>query len=77
LFDPPVEPIQNPTGTRCWRATSSTLGRRTDELHEALSSSTLITFTEAEGADWHCEPAAHSLRDERVFNWLEPTIATR
>ena len=31
----------------------------------------LARFTEAEGADWHCEPAAQSLRDERVFDFLE------
>jgi hypothetical protein len=49
---------------------------QSDELHAAVPSSTLLTFTEAEGADWHCEPAAHALRDERVFNWLEETLPT-
>jgi hypothetical protein len=34
----------------------------------------LVRFTEAEGADWHCEPAAQGLRDERVFDWLEETL---
>jgi hypothetical protein len=34
----------------------------------------LVRFTVAEGADWHCEPAAQSLRDERVFDWLEETL---
>ena len=29
----------------------------------------------AEGGDWHCEPAAQSLRDERVFDFLEATLA--
>jgi hypothetical protein len=46
------------------------------EMHRAVESSTLITFTEAEGADWHCEPAAHGLRDERVFDWLEDVLRT-
>lgn len=39
-----------------------------------MASSTLIRFTEDEGADWHCEPAAHGLRDEKVFDWLEEII---
>jgi hypothetical protein len=33
-----------------------------------------VKFTEAEGADWHCEPAAQALRDVRVFDWLEETL---
>jgi hypothetical protein len=44
------------------------------ELHAAVPSSTLVAFTEAEGADWHCEPAARALRDERVFDWLEHAL---
>jgi hypothetical protein len=31
----------------------------------------LARFTVADGADWHCEPAAQSLRDERVSDFLE------
>jgi hypothetical protein len=34
----------------------------------------LVRFTGQEGADWHCEPAAQALRDERVFDWLEETL---
>jgi hypothetical protein len=34
----------------------------------------LVRFTRDEGANWHCEVAAQSLRDERVFNWLEETF---
>jgi hypothetical protein len=48
---------------------------QSDELHAAVPSSILIHFTEAEGADWHCEPVAHALRDERVFDWLEDVLA--
>lgn len=33
--------------------------------------STLIPFTVAEGAEYHCEPMAPQLRNERVFDWLE------
>jgi hypothetical protein len=32
-------------------------------------------FTTTEGGDWHCEPAAQSLRDERVFDFLEEVLA--
>jgi hypothetical protein len=35
----------------------------------------LARFTTAEGGDWHCEPAAQSLRDERVFDFLEDVLA--
>lgn len=32
---------------------------------------TLIKFTVAEGGEYHCEPMAPQLRNERVFDWLE------
>jgi hypothetical protein len=32
---------------------------------------TLIPFTVAEGGEYHCEPMAPQLRNERVFDWLE------
>jgi hypothetical protein len=31
----------------------------------------LLDFTEAEGADLHCEPKGTGIRDLRVFNWLD------
>jgi hypothetical protein len=31
----------------------------------------LLPFTVAEGAQYHCEPMAPQLRNERVFDWLE------
>jgi pimeloyl-ACP methyl ester carboxylesterase len=31
----------------------------------------LLRFTVAEGAQYHCEPMAPQLRNERVFDWLE------
>jgi hypothetical protein len=36
---------------------------------------TLIKFTVAEGAEYHCEPMAPQLRNERVFDWLETHAA--
>lgn len=34
----------------------------------------LIEFTIAEGGEYHCEPMAPQLRNERVFDWLEATV---
>jgi hypothetical protein len=34
----------------------------------------LVRFTSSEGANGHCEVAAQSLRDERVFEWLEDVL---
>jgi hypothetical protein len=47
---------------------------QSDELHQGVPGSTRIRFTRGEGADWHCEPAATGLRDERVFDWLEDVL---
>ena len=35
------------------------------------SSHTLIKFDIADGGEYHCEPMAPQLRNERVFDWLE------
>ncbi len=35
-----------------------------------------MAFTEAEGAAWHCEPAARALRDERISDWLAEVFDT-
>jgi len=35
----------------------------------------LAHFGTGEGADWHCEPVAQSLRDERVFDFLESVLS--
>ncbi|MGH9278871.1 MAG: alpha/beta hydrolase family protein [Acidimicrobiales bacterium] len=34
----------------------------------------LVRFRADEGANWHCEPVAQALRDERIFDWLEGMI---
>jgi dienelactone hydrolase len=34
----------------------------------------VVAFTEAEGADSHCEPGASGLRGERIFDWLNEQI---
>jgi hypothetical protein len=50
---------------------------QSEELHQGVAGSARIRFTRAEGADWHCEPAATGLRDERVFDWLEDVLGLR
>jgi hypothetical protein len=34
----------------------------------------IVAFTEAEGADSHCESAASGIRGERIFDWLGEQI---
>jgi hypothetical protein len=56
--------ITDPENEQFWPGQSK-------ELHGKLRSpSTLIEFTEAAGADSHCEPAASGIRGERLFDWL-------
>ncbi len=48
---------------------------QSEQFYDALRCrKKLARFTVAEGADWHCEPAAQSLRDERVFDFLEDVL---
>jgi len=44
-------------------------------MYEALTCpKELVAFTEAEGADGHCEPAATGIRGERLFDWLDEQV---
>jgi hypothetical protein len=41
------------------------------EVYDALACpKTIVRFTREEGANWHCEPKARSLYDQRMFDWL-------
>jgi hypothetical protein len=46
------------------------------ELFEKLPGEpkAIIAFTQEEGADSHCEPAASGLRGERIFDWLNEQV---
>ncbi|MEI9814333.1 MAG: prolyl oligopeptidase family serine peptidase [Acidobacteriota bacterium] len=35
----------------------------------------LVEFSESDGADLHCEPNGLGIRDLRIFNWLDETLA--
>ena len=48
--------------------------RQAADVGEVLTTVDRIAFTEAEGADSHCEPAASGIRGERIFDWLEEQI---
>jgi hypothetical protein len=49
---------------------------QSQKLYDALSSpKTLTPFTEADGSDLHCEVQALAVRDQRVFDWLDETLA--
>ncbi|MBN9022915.1 MAG: hypothetical protein J0H08_12655 [Rhizobiales bacterium] len=46
------------------------------QLYDLLKSpKTLVRFTVEEGADLHCEPKALGLRELRIFDWLDETMA--
>jgi hypothetical protein len=60
--------ITDPENEQFWPGQSK-------ELHYKLTSSkAIVGFSEAEGADSHCEPAASGVRGERIFDWLELQI---
>ncbi len=41
------------------------------EVYQALTCpKTIVPFTTDEGANWHCEPKARALYDQRMFDWL-------
>jgi hypothetical protein len=35
----------------------------------------LVTFTNAEGAGLHCQPMGRSLLEQRMYDWLDETLA--
>ena len=44
---------------------------QSQEVYDALvCPKTIVRFTAEEGANWHCEPKARALYDQRLFDWL-------
>lgn len=45
-------------------------------LYDALPGpdKAIVRFTAAEGANWHCEPMAPGLLDQRIFDWLDGVL---
>jgi hypothetical protein len=61
--------VLDPEGEQFWPGQSQ-------QCFDALTCEKQIAhFTTEEGADWHCEPAALSRRDEVVFDFLETVFA--
>jgi hypothetical protein len=60
--------ITSPDNEQFWPGQS-------EELFDKLTGKkAIVAFTEAEGADSHCEPAASGIRGERIFDWLDEQI---
>ncbi len=49
-------------------------GQAQQVYKELTARKKLLTFTVAEGGQFHCEPMAPQLRNELMFNWLEDTL---
>jgi hypothetical protein len=61
--------ITDPEGEQFWPGQSQ-------QLFEKLpGTKRLVPFTATEGADRHCEPMARSLLEQRMFDWLDETLA--
>ena len=57
--------ITSPEDEQFWPGQAQQLYDRLPGVKE------LVTFTAAEGANRHCEPMARSLRDARIYDWLD------
>jgi alpha-beta hydrolase superfamily lysophospholipase len=60
--------ITSPENEQFWPGQSEALAKLTPEVSE------IVEFTEAEGADGHCQPLARTLTHERVFDWLDAKL---
>ena len=51
---------------------------QSQEVYQALTCpKTIVRFTEKEGANWHCQPMARALYDQRMFDWLATLLSGR
>jgi hypothetical protein len=44
------------------------------DLAALVPGSTLVRFTQAEGASYHCQPLGRELTEQRMFDWLDERI---
>jgi len=47
---------------------------QSEQLAALVPGSTLQRFTAAEGANFHCQPLARTLTDQRMFDWLDEQL---
>jgi hypothetical protein len=60
--------VTSPDNEQFWPGQSEEL------LGKLTSRKAIVAFTEAEGADSHCEPAGSGIRGERIFDWLDEQV---
>ncbi|MGH1550252.1 alpha/beta hydrolase family protein [Leifsonia poae] len=60
--------ITDPEHEQFWPGQSERLAALTPNV------STLVRFTEAEGADFHVQPLARALTEQRMFDWLDERL---
>jgi hypothetical protein len=60
--------ITDPEHEQFWPGQSERLAALTPAV------STLVRFTEAEGADFHVQPLARALTEQRMFDWLDERL---
>ena len=61
--------ITQPEGEQFWPGQSQ-------QLYDMLpGTKELVSFTNAEGAGLHCEPMGRSLLEQRIYDWLDDTLA--
>ncbi|MDR6611340.1 prolyl oligopeptidase family serine peptidase [Leifsonia sp. 1010] len=60
--------ITDPEHEQFWPGQSEQLASLTPGV------STLVKFTEAEGADFHVQPLARALTEQRMFDWLDERL---
>lgn len=63
--------ISNPEDEQFWPGQSAQLASRVPHV------ATLVDFTRDEGANFHCQPLARLLTDQRMFDWLEDQFTAR
>ena len=60
--------ITDPEDEQFWPGQAARLAELTSSV------STLVPFTAAEGANFHCQPMARALTEQRMFDWLDETL---
>jgi dienelactone hydrolase len=60
--------LSDPEDEQFWPGQSAALAA-------AAPDATLVRFTAAEGANFHCQPMGRSLTEQRMFDWLDTVLA--
>ena len=60
--------ITDPEGEQFWRSITAI-------VRELPGNKRLVPFTADEGRSRHCEPMARSRLEQRMFDWLDETLA--